>query len=1024
MKHKETPRFTTDRRLQSEPFFQANRNAIEHSRSTAAQPRRPNPKKRELESDVKANSTNPLCDCGTPSVQRTVKRSGPNHGKRFLTCSKPATNQCRFFEWDDRNPAHPQQNSLPGSHQQHFFPNANSTESKPAQVPHESPVASIPNCRCGEPAVSRTVERQGANQGRVFLVCAKPQAEQCGFFEWQQNGTPNVSFIPESANSLYPSHPALASKGSPSEVLPTCRCGHPAKKKSKSTVGPELGKEFFVCSKPLGEQCGFFEWAGEKSRVPNRLDATGMRGGVGGVAPVNAAMAHPGMDLNGSKSSGGLIKRPPASGGVVRLELEEADTVSFHLSMSSPKELKEAVRKFEGLKISKTGMLGIEKAVLPIEKLDIFESYIGAKACATIDCRIPRETLRRVQQFKEAEKRREDSGDVVKQSLDEVLPPIVCEKLMEFQWEGVHFALKRGGRCLIGDDMGLGKTLQAIAVARVYMEDWPLLIICPSSLRLNWQEELLLWLDGDIVADDILVMMTGKDIGRPLRQANIVSYDLVRKIPDHRLAQCNFIIADESHYLKSGTAKRSKAVTPLIKRAKRALLLSGTPALSRPVELFTQINAISPVMFPNYNDYVTRYCDAHVGRFGYDVTGASNLPELHTLLQGSVLIRRKKEHVLTQLPDKQRQVLWVQTKPKALVKQLEQALKDYEMAQENAHDAVSDEQAAVLQNVVRAAQTKVYTLTGLVKVEAVLEFCKDTAESGCKFIVFAHHSDVIDKVDEYLTKKLKLGIIRIDGGTQQSARQPLCKTFQTDPNCRVALLSITAAGVGLTLTKATVVLFAELYWNPGSLLQAEDRAHRIGQKDCVLVKYLLAKGTLDEQMWKTVRRKMNVVGQSLTGKAGRIEVNNDPDGAGQAPGALDKYFKRKNNHKQESTSEVTPQNTQSTQETAPQHSPGVPHQDDSVIIIDDDSLPQINICQQNQLDRGNGKPTRSEVSLPASLRELGIPPSGSRRNRMDSQPPESTEVIDLTEARKLQEQLDADVSLARKLQAQFDAEEV
>ncbi len=430
-------------------------------------------------------------------------------------------------------------------------------------------------------------------------------------------------------------------------------------------------------------------------------------------------------------------------------------------------------------------------------------------------------------------------------------------------------------------------------MARIYIEDWPLLVVCPSSLRLNWKEELLKWLGDDLDEEDIRVIMKGADCGRPFRRVNIVSYDLIRKIRESALNKCKFIIADESHYLKSGTAKRSQTVTPIITRAKRALLLSGTPALSRPVELFPQINSLIPTLFPNYNEFTERYCNAHMGRFGYDVSGASHLTELYELLRGSVLIRRKKDDVLTQLPSKRRQVLWVETKPKPM-KEVKAAFKELEKAQAAA-DRASGDEAENLRNYVRTIQTKLYGLTATAKLDSVLEFIKDTAETGGKFIVFAHHGETIAAVEDYLTKKLKLKFIRIDGKTPQAQRQSLCKTFQEDPKCRVSLLSITAAGVGLTLTAATVVLFAELYWNPGSLLQAEDRAHRIGQRDCVVVKYLLAKETLDESMWGTVRRKFNIIGKSLTGAAGVIEVNTQTQNENdEKPDMRKGFFRSKN----------------------------------------------------------------------------------------------------------------------------------
>lgn len=777
-----------------------------------------------------------------------------------------------------------------------------------------------------------------------------------------------------------------------------CKCGQGAVKRTVRKDGPNKGKQFWVCRKPQGDQCRFFEWAESSPSVG------GVQTAAPGFGQDVAAYGQQKRAADGfrhEEPNWAVKKRPrPSLRNQISIDLEEIGDLSFKLHKNSPDELKDAVKLFDKAKFTKTNFLGVEKVVIPIESFFAFETFVEANAGTQVVHNIPREIISRILEYRWAEKRREEQDDIFTRSLEGVLPAVMCEKLMEFQWEGIHFALKRGGRCLIGDDMGLGKTLQAIAVARVYMNDWPLLIVCPSSLRLNWKEELLRWLEDDIVEDDILVIMSGRDIDRPLRSVNIVSYDLLRKIPPNSLRRCQFIIADESHYLKSMTAKRSQALTPLIKKAKRALLLSGTPALSRPVELFPQINSISPILFPRYQEYVERYCAAHMGRFGYDVSGASNLDELHTLLRGSLLIRRKKEEVLSQLPDKQRQVLWVQTKPKVM-KDVAKAMDAFEDLKLAAKNPTSEGHAKKLDCDIKAAQTELYKLTGSAKIESVMEFCKDTAETGCKFIVFLHHKEVMSELDEYITKKLKLGIIRIDGSTPQSSRQMLCREFQEDPKCRVALLSITAAGVGLTLTKATVVLFAELYWNPGSLLQAEDRAHRIGQRDCVLVKYLLAKKTLDESMWSTVRRKLTVVGHSLTGTAARMDVTENPKAIESTGGSIASFFKPK----------PKPSALKGSNDAL----------DDDIIEVEDDSQTPQGTNHNQECPGRTSEALGDDEMFPTSLRDLEEPyMSAMMEDRVHGGVQHDH---DKEAAKMKQAQMDADIALARKLQAEFDMED-
>lgn len=794
----------------------------------------------------------------------------------------------------------------------------------------------------------------------------------------------------------------------------------------------------------MNEQCRFFEWAD--------ADTTGTSSAVNNPSSLKRPLSNQGHNfgnrnenapVTGNSASNWPLKIRPSSASsagassstdqkslvnshialdgdatnhqrtapVIRftITLEDAEHVSTFIRPSYAPAVKEAVRKFSASAVAaKKTSFGEEKVCIPIEKIIPFETYIQAQVGAELKYEVPRSVLNRLCNYHQLEKKRDHDGDIITRSLEELLPAKLCESLMQFQWYGVNFALKRGGRCLIGDDMGLGKTIQAIAIARVYVENWPLLIVCPSSLRLNWREELLRWLADDLEDEEIRVVMTGKDIEKSLLRVNIISYDLVRKVPEEFLRRCQCVIADESHYLKSGNAQRTKAVTPLLKSAKRALLLSGTPALSRPVELFAQVNAVSNTLFPSYNDYVTRYCNARQTYWGYDVSGSSHLDELHTILRGTLLIRRKKEEVLTQLPEKVRHVMWVETKAGPM-KAVARKFQEFEQAKAAVEDADTPEQANALSMRVKGIQNELYALSADAKIDAVLEFCKDTAESGCKFIVFAHHAKVVNKLDQYIQTKLKLGLIRIDGNTPQGDRQALCKKFQADDNkYRVAVLSITAAGVGLTLTKATVVMFAELYWNPGTLLQAEDRAHRIGQRNSIFVNYLLAKKTLDESMWKTVRRKLTVVGQSLTGTAGRMEAEegkkDDPNGSmGKREGKDIRNFFGKNKK------DNCPADDNEVEEIVPT---GVNPSSDS-------DVERVESASTTRPTKMGGKRERSGKTLVLDDAEEMFPIEVHQRKRAATN---SNTASNYPFRENASSNIDADLALALKLQAQYDAE--
>ena len=426
----------------------------------------------------------------------------------------------------------------------------------------------------------------------------------------------------------------------------------------------------------------------------------------------------------------------------------------------------------------------------------------------------------------------------------------IVKTLMPFQKEGVRFGIQHNGRVLIADDMGLGKSIQALAIAQHYKKEWPLLIICPSSMRMAWKQQILKW-SKLIPEDDINVVLTGKD--DPVSgYVNIISYDLVVKFERIMLHnEFKVVIADESHFMKSSKAARTKACLPLLQKARRAILLSGTPALSRPEELFTQIKAVDYKLVPGgFHKFGLRYCNATQNRFGFDYSGSSNLQELKLLLESKIMIRRLKTEVLQELPDKQRQLVILDPSMVKVSKDLKSQAQAFVSASKREQ---------------RSALLSYYSTTAEAKSKGVCEYISDMLESGRKFIVFAHHLVMLDAVTALLQKKKK-SFVRIDGSTHPKVRQSIVDVFQNDPDCLVAVLSLTAAGTGLNLTATSTVIFAELYWNPGILNQAEDRAYRIGQKNSVSIVYLFAQKTADDYVWPLVKDKLEVLASAGIGQ--------------------------------------------------------------------------------------------------------------------------------------------------------------
>ncbi|KAI5088872.1 DNA annealing helicase and endonuclease ZRANB3 [Silurus meridionalis] len=419
--------------------------------------------------------------------------------------------------------------------------------------------------------------------------------------------------------------------------------------------------------------------------------------------------------------------------------------------------------------------------------------------------------------------------------------------------------------------MGLGKTVQAISVAYLYRHEWPLLIVVPSSMKYPWIEELERWIP-ELLPDDINLVESKSDImGISRSKVTVLGYGLLTNdaqslVDSLKKQRFGVVIVDESHYMKSRNAARTKILVPLIQNTKRAILLTGTPALGRPEELFMQIDALYPRRFGTWSEYAKKYCNAHYRFFGsrrqWDCRGASHLDELHQRLS-EIMIRRLKAEVLTQLPAKIRQRIPFDL-PKEAAKEASSSLEKWESLMRSVVSGGSENENPFTE--VMGLITQMYKQTAIAKAGAVKDYIKMMLETEqLKFLVFAHHLSMLQACTEAAIEA-KAAYIRIDGSVPSAERIQLVHRFQNDPETRVAILSIQAAGQGLTLTAATHVVFAELYWNPGHVKQAEDRAHRIGQTSSVHIHYLIAKGTFDMVMWAMLNRKESVTGSTLNGR--------------------------------------------------------------------------------------------------------------------------------------------------------------
>ena len=446
------------------------------------------------------------------------------------------------------------------------------------------------------------------------------------------------------------------------------------------------------------------------------------------------------------------------------------------------------------------------------------------------------------------------TSDITKKKSVDQLPSYFRKKLYSFQVDGIKFGIERHGRVLIADEMGVGKTIQSIGLCKIYEEDWPVLIICPGSVKYSWQNEIKMWLK--LKSNHIQIINGGKEKFIKDIKFYIVSYDLVRRI-SKRIEKQNFqfVILDESHCIKSIDAQRTLYIMPIAQRAKRLLLLSGTPLLSRPIEGFTALSCLRPDIFNNFKSYGKRYCGPVLTHFGINWSGASNTKELH-LIFNTIMLRRLKKDVLSQLPSKRRMKIEIECEQSALME-----IKGY-------YDNKKRKDCPKL------TMPDVYRLTGEAKIKGIKMYLNDILENDIKFLVFAHHQFVLNEI-EALIKKKKVGYIRIDGSTVGEERFQKVNHFQSHPECRVAILSINAASTGITLTQASLVIFAELTWTPAIMIQAEDRAHRIGQQsNCVDVSYLYGRDTIDEYIFSKLDQKLNIVSTTLDDIQSDLELKN------------------------------------------------------------------------------------------------------------------------------------------------------
>jgi len=426
--------------------------------------------------------------------------------------------------------------------------------------------------------------------------------------------------------------------------------------------------------------------------------------------------------------------------------------------------------------------------------------------------------------------------------------------LFPYQNAGVVH-LKAHKRSLLADDQGLGNTIQIcqlIALEAPYRT----LIVCPSSLKSNWKSEILEW--ANVTEVQILEGRTAKV--DPYAKIVIINYDIAHYVLGSLLDyKWDLIAIDEAHYLKNPDAKRTKAIMSITQTCERVVPMTGTPMPNKPIELWSMLSGIFLAYLPkslrNKQAFGKRYCAGFLetlyihGRVKkiWNFDGQSNLEELNGLLRERLMIRRLKHEVLPQLPSRTISVIDFNT-PSRIKRLLKTIDSDIE---QDVVDAInSGSRLPPLEEI--ASLRKEIALS---KVPESIEYVKMLLANTDKVIVFAHHKDVIDQLQEGL-KEFYPSVIT--GSTPSNLRSDLVDDFHHNSACRVIIGNLNAMGVGLTLTAASTVVFIESSWTPSINEQCIDRAHRIGQESAVNAHYIVLGGTLDARILITALNKQKL----------------------------------------------------------------------------------------------------------------------------------------------------------------------
>ena len=447
----------------------------------------------------------------------------------------------------------------------------------------------------------------------------------------------------------------------------------------------------------------------------------------------------------------------------------------------------------------------------------------------------------------------------------------------QYQKEGIAYAIDKK-RCILGDEQGLGKTVEAIGLLTA-TRAFPALVICPASLKINWQRELKKFggltaviLDDKNRASWQRFWLLKKQDGNAFADVFICNYESLRKFFvrkvrregrftlksvdfDERINLFRTVIIDESHKCKTSSTQQSKFVQGIAMGKEYILELTGTPVVNNNIDLIQQLTIMDRLGdFGGYTKFMARYCAG--------MNKSSHLKELNYLLRKNCFVRRLKKDVLTQLPEKTRSYLITDIDN---MKEYHEAERDIIKYLVKYQDADDEKIQRTIRGAIMVKMGVLKQISARGKIASAVDIIHNTIDGGDKLIVFCFLKEVVAALKAEFPKA-----VTVTGDDNDKQKQSSVDRFQQDDNCKLIILNYRSGGTGLTLTAASNVLFVEFPWTYSDCCQAEDRAHRNGQKNAVTCTYLLGDGTIDEYMYNLIQTKKDIA-NGVTGTVENVD---------------------------------------------------------------------------------------------------------------------------------------------------------